>query len=619
MKNNLSWILLFGFLFSSFNLFSQKEGSCASRALRIMSYNIRNGSGMDGVADYRRTARVINGVAPDVVAVQEVDSMTNRSNRTDVLGILAGLTCMHPTYAAAIDYDGGKYGIGILSKEKPLKVYRLPLPGREEARTFLMVEFPGYVFCATHLSLTTADRMLSLPVIKQAIGNMQKPVFIAGDLNADPRSEFIKELEKDFTILSDTSLPTFPADQPDTCLDYIALYKNGNMPVTFLRNAVINAPVESDHRPICTDVILKAKPETIFKTAPYLQNPADNGMTVMWHTTVPCHSWVEYGTDTTRLIKKQPVVDGQVVSNTCLHKIRLENLVPGQKYYYRVCSREITLYGAYKKEFGETAVSGFASFSLPDKKSSDFTVVVFNDLHKTASTLSGLYEQIKDIPYDLVICNGDIVDDPHTAADAVNFISKVNSTLGGNEVPIIYLRGNHEIRNAYSLKLKEQFDYIGGKTYGAFNWGDTRFVLLDCGEDKPDDHWVYYGLNDFAQLRADEAGFLKKEVASPAFKKAVKRVLVHHIPIYGETDRYNPCRELWEPFLLKASFDISLNAHTHRFSYYPEGKAGNPYPVVIGGGYKPESATVMVLQKKDKEMSLKVINIKGETILDIKL
>ena len=63
---------------------------------------------------------------------------------------------------------------------------------------------------------------------------------------------------------------------------------------------------------------------------------------------------------------------------------------------------------------------------------------------------------------------------------------------------------------------------MGDKTYGAFNWGDTRFVLLDCGEDKTDDHWVYYGLNDFSGFRDEQTEFLRRELHSKAFRQAGK-------------------------------------------------------------------------------------------------
>ena len=181
------------------------------------------------------------------------------------------------------------------------------------------------------------------------------------------------------------------------------------------------------------------------------------------------------------------------------------------------------------------------------------------------------------------------------------------------------MRGNHEIRNAYSIQLRELFDYVGNKTYGAFNWGDTRFVMLDCGEDKPDTHWVYYGLNDFTRLREDQAGFLKQELNGQAFRKATKRVLLHHVPLYGNTDEYQPCRVLWGKLLEKAPFDVALNAHTHEYAFHPKGALGNNFPVFIGGGYSRNDATVMVLTKRGDTLSIKVLDTNGKILKEMQL
>ena len=272
--------------------------------------------------------------------------------------------------------------------------------------------------------------------------------------------------------------------------------------------------------------------------------------------------------------------------------------------------------------FGETAVSDFHTFTLPAATDTDFTAIIFNDLHKHSETLQALYRQVKDLKYDFVIFNGDCIDDPANHDEATHFLSELNETVGASRVPVFYIRGNHEIRNAYSIGLRSLFDYVGDKTYGAFNWGDTRFVMLDCGEDKPDTHWVYYGLNDFSDLRKAQAGFLKEELASKAFKKATKRVLIHHVPIFGrgdDYDSYNPCRDEWGALLEKAPFAVGLNAHTHRFAYIPKGANGNGYPVIVGGGYRMDGATVMVLQKKGKQMTLRVLNTKGETLKELNL
>ena len=73
----------------------------------------------------------------------------------------------------------------------------------------------------------------------------------------------------------------------------------------------------------------------------------------------------------------------------------------------------------------------------------------------------------------------------------------------------------------------------------------------------------------------------------------------------------------WTKLLEKAPFNISLNAHTHKYAYHPKGELGNNYPVIIGGGYKMDSATVMILEKKNDELRIKVLNVRGEVLLDI--
>ena len=600
MKKNLLFIFAALFIFSA----------QAQNTLKLMSYNIKNANGMDNVCNFQRIANVINNTSPDVVAIQEVDSMTNRSGQKYVLGEIAERTQMHGYFAPAIDYDGGKYGIGLLTKQVPLRLQTLPLPGREEARTLILAEFADYIYCCTHMSLTEEDRMKSLELVKAFTSSSTKPLFLAGDMNAEPESGFIKKLQKDFQILSNPKQHTFPAPDPKETIDYIATLKQNAKGFAVISAKVINEPMASDHRPILVELRTAEKADKIFRMKPYLQNPVGNGITVMWETTVPAYCWVEYGTDTTQLKRARTIVDGQVVCNNYLHKIRIDGLQPGQKYYYRVCSQEILLYQAYKKVFGNTAQSAFSEFT------DSFTAVVFNDLHQHTQTFRALCQQIKNVNYDFVVFNGDCVDDPVDHNQATSFISELTEGVCGDRIPTFFMRGNHEIRNAYSIGLRDHYDYVGDRTYGSFNWGDTRIVMLDCGEDKPDDHWVYYGLNDFTQLRNEQVDFLKKELSSKEFKKAGKRVLIHHIPLYGN-DGKNLCANLWTKLLEKAPFNISLNAHTHKYAYHPKGELGNNYPVIIGGGYKMDGATVMILEKKKDELRVKVLNAKGKILLDI--
>lgn len=582
--------------------------------LKLMNYNIKNANGMDGVCSYQRIANVINHASPDVVAIQELDSMTVRSGQKYVLGEIAERTQMHASYAPAINFQGGKYGIGILSRQKPLSIKTFPLPGREEKRMLMIAEFEDYFFACTHLSLTEEDRLASLDIIRSSVGTIDKPFFIAGDMNDVPESKFTEIFKKDFQILTNIKQPTHPSPSPDETIDYIAVWKHHTNHFANLSAQVLDEPVASDHLPLTVQLRMPMEADKLFLTQPYLQNPANNGMTILWETTIPTYSWVEYGTDTLNLNRKRLIIDGQAEFNESIHKIRLEELTPGQTYYYRVCSQEILQYKAYSKVFGHTAKSKFYSFTMPEADADNFTAIIFNDLHQRSNVFQALLKQVENIDYDFAVFNGDCIDDPANHEQATRFVKLLTEGVHGNHIPTLFIRGNHEIRNAYSIGLRKHFDHVGGKTYSAFNWGDTRIVILDCGEDKTDDHREYSGLNDFTQLRQEQVGFLQQELKSKAFKKADKRILIHHIPLYGSS---NLCTDLWTPLLGKAPFDISINAHNHKFAHHPKGSLGNNYPVIIGGGNKIENATVMILEKKKGELRIKVLDAEGKVLLDI--
>lgn len=583
--------------------------------LKLMSYNIRNATGMDGITDCQRIAHIILGEAPDVVAIQEADSATVRSGQRYILGEIAERTQMYATYAPAIDYQGGKYGIGILSREEPLTVHRFPLPGREERRTLLMAEFADYIFCCSHFSLNREDRLASVELIKQVATQYSqgKPFFLAGDLNDTPQSPEIQALAQDFILLSDTLQRTFRADAPHTTIDYIAAWSHADNRFAKRSAKVLNEPVASDHLPLTVELRMPVKADHIFVTKPYLQNPTSDGITVMWETSTPTYSWVEYGTDPTQLSRARVLINGQAEVSETLHKIRLEGLTPGQTYYYRVCSQELLQNWAFRKIFGHTAQSELYTFTLPEESSDDFTALVFNDLHCKPALFRSLLKQVEGVAYDFVVFNGDCVSDPENREQATWFIKTLTEGVNGSSTPTFFVRGNHEVREAYATRLPHHFDLAGGNTYGAFSWGDTRIVILDTGESNPDTLALFHDLYDFSQHRQEQAQYLQSELTSKAFKKASKRILIHHIPLFGQ------CKELWAPLLGKASFDIALNGHTHKYAHHPVGTKGNAYPILVGGGKSLNTATVMLLEKRKGELRIKVLNTKGETLFDIRV
>ena len=581
---------------------------------RVLTYNIRTATTDDGEVDFADVVRTIHQADADFVALQELDSITHRSNGKDVLLELAVRSRYYPIYGSSIDYDGGKYGLGILSKQQPMAVRKVALPGREEARVMLVAEFQDIVLACTHLSLTAEDRMESAKIILNEAQQSNKPFLLAGDFNATPESEFIKELERNFIILTPKDKPTYPAHSPKKCIDYIVSYRGSGDALVLSDTKVLPHNRVSDHLPVMVGFQLKTPMERILYDKPYLQNPSTDAVSVMFQTQTITHAWVEYGEDTLNLHRARMEYGGQAICHDIEHKVRLEGLKPGAKYYYRVCAQEILHYGAYNKVMGNTQMTDFYSFSLPQERQADFTALIFNDLHKDAETIRLMSQLAKDIPHDFVLFNGDCIPDPSSRDDAMHMLHRLTSAFHIEQTPAFFVRGNHEIRGLHSAALPSLLDQPGGKTYGAFSWGDTRFVILDCGEDKPDDHPVYYGLNDFSAFRQEQKEFLLAEMKSHEFKKAKRHILVNHIPLWGYGDKYHPSAELWTPLLKDARFDIAISGHNHRFRYHPTGDISNPFPICIGGGPNASSATMMVLSKKGNDLTLRVLNTKGEEL-----
>ena len=223
-------------------------------AVKYMSTNTPTARAAHDVQDRGRSAEVIGRVAPDVVALQEVDSVTGRMNGRFIPEELGRMTGMHARFCRAIDYDGGGYGIGLLSRAEPLSVRRIPLPGREEARVLLMAEFPGYVVCVTHLSLSPEDQRASLPIIRQATDTCRKPVLLAGDFNMDDAEEVLGGLGGEFRPLSDTAQLTFPSDRPSIRIDYI-LGRGLPQSAKIAERTVDYTTVASDHCPLWVSLV----------------------------------------------------------------------------------------------------------------------------------------------------------------------------------------------------------------------------------------------------------------------------------------------------------------------------------------------------------------------------
>ena len=251
-----------------------------AKPLTMMSYNIRIGCGLKDpfrlkpgdLGHLPQVAKVIRAADPDWVAIQEIDSKTKRVGFVDQTAELAKLCGMKGTFvrktlntqqnkfrtlgaATEEEFSGsGEYGLAILSKEEPVKVSKVLVPGYYHTRCIEFVEFKDYVVACTHFPLKPEHCLMAAKVALANIADFRKPVFLAGDFNVSPESETIAELKKGMTILNDTSVPTFPSSGPKCCIDYIMVDTPHAGRVTVTEKRVIPDPGATDH---CA-VVIKA-------------------------------------------------------------------------------------------------------------------------------------------------------------------------------------------------------------------------------------------------------------------------------------------------------------------------------------------------------------------------
>jgi len=112
--------------------FSSIAAAPGAHTVRVLTYNIHHGEGMDGFFDLPRLARIIEATGADLVALQEVDQGTQRSSGVNELTELARLTRFHPAFGKAMDFQGGGYGM-----PEPLWTDAVTQPGTPRALTTL--------------------------------------------------------------------------------------------------------------------------------------------------------------------------------------------------------------------------------------------------------------------------------------------------------------------------------------------------------------------------------------------------------------------------------------------------------------------------------------------------
>ena len=252
-------ILRISFLF----LFFISTPLILAKTVRVMTYNIHVGVGMDKKLDLPRIAGVINQQRPDLVGLQEVDRGVERTQRIDEIAEIAKLTKMDYAFAFNLKYQGGQYGVAILSKFPIMATdHRLYKNTREaERRGFIRAEvnIDGRVvnFATTHLDYQYEDgRVFEAEQLLAALKDVKGPLILVGDFNDVPAGGAYNLMSQQFgdawieSGASEQGL-SYPADKPAKRIDYVLFRQSDGIRS---KKAWTVSTLASDHVPVVADL-----------------------------------------------------------------------------------------------------------------------------------------------------------------------------------------------------------------------------------------------------------------------------------------------------------------------------------------------------------------------------
>lgn len=232
-------------------------------SLQIVSYNIRHGRGADDALDLERTASVLRTLRADVIGLQEVDERVERSGRVDEAAALGAALGFRHAFGSFMDYQGGRYGLAILSRHPITGSRAVRLPDGNEPRVALaaQVELPGgrpLMVINVHFDWVDDDafRFAQARALTAFIDSLTMPYVLLGDFNDQPGSRTLELFQQRAIELRKPAGErfTFPSSLPIKEIDFVFV-----APAAAWRAGeawVVEEKLASDHRPVAATATL---------------------------------------------------------------------------------------------------------------------------------------------------------------------------------------------------------------------------------------------------------------------------------------------------------------------------------------------------------------------------
>lgn len=319
-------------------------------------------------------------------------------------------------------------------------------------------------------------------------------------------------------------------------------------------------------------------------------------------------------------------------SKTGIQKIRIPMTALDAEKQYTVRVRPVLAREPYHPPTLPPFEKAF-DFS-PIEKTEDIRIYHLSDVHgeTEAASLAGRF--FNGGKPDLLILNGDISSSSKTEAEILRLFEIAFNITGGS-CPVIITRGNHDCRGQFADRLSEYYPEQNGSFFYSVRLGPVWFLVLDCGEDKNDDHCEYGHTAYYHPYRLAETAYIEDVIRNAAREymtpDVLYKIVLSHIPFMHtdfdpnknvhEFDIEQPLYTRWcEMLREEIKPDFGLFGHVHTTGLFsPGGRYDNKnfgIPMILGGRPDHEQHNVVgtALLLNEKSVSIRFTD-KSHTVL----
>ena len=290
---------------------------------------------------------------------------------------------------------------------------------------------------------------------------------------------------------------------------------------------------------------------------------------IIFHTKRKGAAYVRIGEDTF-----YDAMGGCVHTEKKVHAITVPMALLDREKSYTIGYFHVALRKAYEFDCEEKQEKTYAF--RPVQAGAPVRCVMLADAHGALERPAAMASSCGQV--DVVIMNGDVPNRCEEADDLLH-IPLLAAMASHGEVPVLNARGNHDTRGACAPDYALHVGTKNGSHYYTCRLGDVFFILLDCGEDKPDNHKEYGGLADYEQYRRAQIAFLDRVLECDDIDECSHVAVIVHTNPRIHYDR-EVCAE-WLSRLSAIKPDVMLCAHTHNCEVaMPTNEAKDGYPPI---------------------------------------